>query len=171
MKLPPRPTQAAPLHAQKEVVHFFAPFWKVQTHDRLIRARNRHGGARLMICVLFGSVVSFFWVFLFVCFCLFLSALYRHRLWPVHQADQVQGAHFGHPKKVQKWATAWLFLVSSLSTTDFCFLSFDDRKKVEKMAANTKVYRNSLNTLYIVFGFKITTLYAAFTKIAGENQI
>ena len=42
----------------------------------------------------------------------------------------------------------FIFWFSSLSTTDFGFLSFEDRDKGKKMAANSKVSKNSWRTQY-----------------------
>ena len=66
-------------------------------------------------------------------------------------------------------STILFFWVSSVSTTDFCFLSFDDRKEGRKMAANSEMGKNSWRTQYTPELAKLGRVRIIFRFVRGGN--
>ncbi len=126
-----------------------------QTCAKTLRFRDRHRRARPIICALFWAITSS----LCVSISLFLSPPLSL---PYNRTDfgqyisarivfRVPILDFKKLPKDKKSSLFGVFSFSSLSTTDFCFLSFDDINKGKKMATNSKVSKNSWRTQYTLY--------------------
>ncbi len=108
----------------------------IKLRKGLTKCRDRRGQARPIICVLFWAITGSLCLplSLFVSHSLFF--LYRHQLWPVHKrGDQVQGAHFGCPKRGSKMAQAYFFSFFGMYFVLFTYYFMGRRSIAKNMGA------------------------------------